>query len=154
MPVSMQSLFRIIFMNNGVHKFSKFPANQPKYNIINPSGKDLSNIHHSLSFIILSFIFKFFLSFFLPFFLSFSLPFFLSFFLYLFSHVRLSFLHQIYFHHLKTFYHNFWISSQEEEIIPNMIRDSMYEHYRMYVTFTWNRANEVRISINLEIASL
>ena len=59
----MQSLFRIIFMNNCVHKFSKFPANQPKYNIINPSGKDLPNDHHSLSFIILSFIFKFFLSF-------------------------------------------------------------------------------------------
>ena len=97
--VSMQSLFRIIFMNNCVHKFSKFPANQPKYNIINPSGKDLSNYQHSLSFIILSFLFKFFLSFFLPFFLSF--------FLYLFSHVRLSFQHQIYFHHLKTFYHNF-----------------------------------------------
>ena len=142
----MQSLFRIIFMNNCVHKFSKFPANQPKYNIINPSGRGLSNYHHSLSFRILPFIFKFFLSFFLP-----SI---LSFFLYLFSHVRLSFLHQIYFHHLKTFYHNFWISSQEEEIIPNMIRDSMYEHYRMYVTFTWNRANEVRIWSNLEIASL
>ena len=145
----MQSLFRIIFMNNCAHKFSKFPANQPKYNIINPSGKDLPKFYHSLSFIILSFIFKFFLSFFLP-----SI---LSFFLYLFSRVRLSFLHQIYFHHLKSFYHNFWISSHEEEIIPNMIqtfRDSMYEHYRMYVTFSRNRANEVRIWSNLEIASL